>query len=150
LRQRIGAHLIKLSVVGAFVCAITWHYEVNVPFAITAQGQMEQEFRSIPIPPDTAALQQYSEHKAAQAIVGALYKSGLGYQKLCDHYDKELRRLGWDLVGDEPFADYGRDLGGRLRKYTKGAFKATLSYAGVAAYGWNYGFDLTWHNPSSW
>jgi len=104
-----------------------------------------QQLRSLPNATVVSTSDSYSSWNSHRALVGATYRTELPYGEIANFYDSELRSHGWKLASEKPMKDWGKDLGGSELTYCKGAFAATLQFAGTQAnYGWTYAFDLTW------
>ena len=111
----------------------------------TAQKQLEQEFKAITPLPGASPRNYHASHKSGQALVGSTYSTNLPYGEIRNYYDEELARQGWRFHEEYGLEDWGGDFGGRTAEYCKGAYKASLQYAGERAnYGWVFALDLSW------
>jgi hypothetical protein len=109
---------------------------------------LQREAQRIAPPAAASLLGSDTAHKPRQALVSLSYTSALTYAQLRTHYDRVLAEQGWTFERELPFRDWGRDLGGREARYTKGEHVASLEYAGTGADdGWTFGLGLSWKQP---
>jgi hypothetical protein len=95
--------------------------------------QMQQEFRTIPEPPDsevTEKLDNFSMWNSHKATVGAAYSTNFRHSDISDFYNRELISLGWRPVGAD--------------KYCKGDFSASLRFEHYVPAGASYVLSLYW------
>jgi len=99
--------------------------------------RLEQEFRLIPVPPNSKLITNFSffsvwnSHKAS---VGAAYASSQSYSDIRHFYDRELEYLGWQL----------QDTNLSTATYSKGEFSAHLRYGENLPTGADYVLSLDW------
>src|SRR5438876_12068653 len=113
------------------------------------QDEIEKEFRLIQPPPEAMPVSANVQfvHKNDRGLVGLSYKTGLSYLEIRRHYDLELAKHGWKFQKEINVVYRGEDSGGKEAFYSKGAYTATLQFAGKREFsemGWNYGLDLSW------
>ena len=125
------------------------------PQTTAVQAELEAELgRIAPLP----SAQPVGHHSIARedllaggdVLVDSNYITSLDFDHIRSHYDQEFDRNGWQPAGEEKITDWGADLGGRAVYYHKGAYNATLTYAGEQAdseqYGWTYTLGFTWES----
>src|SRR5438093_10111845 len=143
LKRRMDRHFLPLAL--AVLALLTLLYFAADAPAAHAQGELDQEFSALAVPPGVVQVVRNGGHKPGRASIGAEYSVALTYDELRDFYDRELARNGWEFTYDEKLTDWGRDYGGYSACYRKRDQRAHLQYAGSTAnYGWTYAIDLTW------
>lgn len=143
-RSAILVVCIVLLVFSAVVIAVCW-WLFNDPEATDAERQLIAELNEIIPPGDAVFVEQHSSHKPRSALAGICYHSKLTYVELSDYYDHELARRGWSLLEESSVKDWGRDLGGRTRRYRKNQFIAEFFYPGQNSQsGYTYGLNVSW------
>jgi len=110
------------------------------------KAALYEEFNAIQIMPGAFADEDTNfGEKDISMLIGCVYTTNSSYAEIKDFYDTQLKKLGWQFVGEEKVYDWGHDYGGKELHYKKGNFTATLQYAGEKAnYGWTYGLDIGW------
>ena len=99
--------------------------------------RLEQEFRRIPVPPNSkwiANLNFFSIWNSHKASVGAAYASSQSYSDIRNFYDRELESLGWRLL----------ETNLSTQTYSKGEFSAHLRYGENLPTGADYVLSLDW------
>lgn len=84
--------------------------------------------------------------KKETMLIGATYVTDCSYEEIFNYYDTQLIANDWQHYyrDDNVYTTAGR-MGGKIDRYKKGDFVATIQYAGEKAnYGWTYAFSMTW------
>ena len=133
-----------LALVGLFGYR-AYDQRVNGPKAAEILKRLETDFKMIPPLPNAVELRCGSMHKTRQGDVSCEYKTGLPYEQIKAHYDRELRNRGWTFVKERPVKIWSKDYGGKEAIYCKGIYDATLQYAGAEpGIEWTFGLSLSW------
>jgi len=144
----VGAILIGLIPIALIIAfEVFWNYQfrVNGPKAVTAQAELENEFRSITPLPGATAIYYHASNKPGIALVSDTYRTNLSYGEVRKHYNAELSKQGWAFYMEEPLTEWGKDLGGKEAHYCKGRYRAELQWAGERANdGFDYAFSMSW------
>lgn len=141
------AVLMLLPILFAFgaVAFMTVETVRNGPGAARIRDELEGEFKAITAPSPAKSTYYNASHKSSNVLVSSHYQSTLAYSEIRSHYDLQLAKHGWTLYKEESLQDWGRDFGGKSTHYCKGAYRASLQYAGPAAgYGWDFAFAVSW------
>ncbi|MCL2336350.1 MAG: hypothetical protein FWC60_02895 [Firmicutes bacterium] len=110
-----------------------------------------KEFDAIPIMPGALSNNDcHLNEKSISMLIDCSYTTNSSYAEIKDFYDTQLKKLGWQFIGEEKVYDWDRDYGGKFLHYKKGNFTADVQYAGEKAnYGWTYAFDIEWELEDS-
>lgn len=94
------------------------------------EKKLAAEAARIPVPATARRVKHRSGSQPRQAHVEDTFRGPLPYDGLRAHYDTALAARGWTFEQDRPLKDWGRDLGGRVARYRKGDYLASLQLAG--------------------
>jgi hypothetical protein len=142
LAKRIAILLVALL---AMAVAFWWAGQPR-PETEAHQSVIEKEFQKVTPPSEAVLGPLYAKHRNIHALVSQEFKSKWSYEKVRDYYAQALRTLGWRFVREEPVREWGRDLGGKIQRYCKGSYEATLQYGGAKTEsGLDYDFSMSWN-----
>ena len=111
----------RMILIGLLILAIglvSWDIIFQEPKASVTEKDLVQEFSKIVHPIGVKQLSLSSSHKTHQAIVVAKYESTMSYNELLQYYKPELLKLGWEYKNEEVVTDWGKNLGGRIIRFT--------------------------------
>ena len=115
------------------------------PDNIKVEEALKNEFSMIPIMPSSAEHKRHFTKKTELMGISATYATNHSCKEITDFYDAQLKKHGWQFYREEEVTDWGKDYGGKIVRYKKGDFVATVQYAGEEAdYGWTYAFGMDW------
>jgi len=130
----------------AFISVVIWAVSsTNNTKILNIESNVKKEYSSIQQLPDATFLSVESSHKSNKALVDAKFKTDKNYDEIKKYYDDELKKLGWIFESEKSVKVWGKDLGGKIIRYTKGEYSLNVEYAGsMADYVWTYAIDVGW------
>jgi hypothetical protein len=131
--------------IAGFFSFMVYDHKLHDPEAKRIMESLKDEAVSVAPPPGASDSFWSATHKSHQALVTSNYATNMSYRELRTYYDRALAAHGWRLIREESIHDWGRDLGGVEADYQKGAYTASLQFAGPKAnYGWTYAISFSW------
>jgi hypothetical protein len=128
-----------------FATAMAFYLTTGILRAEEVRTELEYELDRIAPLKDVHRGNCLHVSKVGRAHVGCTYSSRAPWAEICAHYHDQLYAQGWSVENDRPVTEWGRDYGGRIRRYSKGDRCASLQYAGEQAdHGWRFSLDFTW------
>jgi len=133
--------ILALSPAIGFVLFFLFHFLVLSPITKPIQGELENEFQHIPLPPQVKLVDYRSVHKTDQVNISAHYDTQIQYPEIFNFYDNELLKQGWQFVEqrDITLNAVGRD-------YCKNDYVLSVNYYGIG-YDWKQELWLSWGRP---
>lgn len=114
--------------------------------AAHARAEMRLLLSIIEPPLGANSVEERDSGGSDKALVGMVYRWAGAPAELRAHYDKRLKKQGWEERGEQRRTNWGNDTGGWIRRYRKGPYRATLTYAGdKLGEPWTFSFTLTWN-----
>ena len=107
--------------------------------------EVERLEGTIPVLPSLVEIRQDRTSKGIVASISKYYTSEVRYNEVKRFYGNELRKHGWEYVGEKQLKEWGKDFGGCEIKFSNKEYYFSIQYAGEKApYDWNYVISLGW------
>ncbi|MCL2336351.1 MAG: hypothetical protein FWC60_02900 [Firmicutes bacterium] len=110
------------------------------------KAALYEEFNAIPVMPGAFTDDDiHFMEKDISMIIDCYYTTNSSYAEIKDFYDTQLKKIGWQFIGEEKVYDWFHDYGGKSIHYKKGNFTAELYYPGEKSdYSGTYSLSVGW------